>query len=80
VPLAVGEAVVGQPLHGRHVDAAAVRRPCRLAGIVVQDDEHVRCIFRRLGIEKRIPVRFGFADIEIDRAFGSIVPLNGRGM
>ena len=36
VPLGVGEAVVRQPLHGRHVDPTAVRRPRRQPGVVVQ--------------------------------------------
>jgi hypothetical protein len=42
VPLGVGEAVVGQPLQGRHLDPAAVGRPGRAAGVVVQHHQHVR--------------------------------------
>ncbi len=46
----------------------------RTAGIVVQDDEYVGSIFRRLGVEEGLPVRFGIAESR------SMTPLNCRGM
>ena len=47
VPLAVGEAVGGQPVQGRHVDPAAVGRPGRQPGVVVEHHQHVRRALRR---------------------------------
>ncbi len=68
VPLAVGQAVRGQPVHRRHLDPPAVRRPGRAAGVVVEHDEDVRRARRRAVREERVPVRRRVADVELDHA------------
>ncbi len=56
VPLRVGQAVVGQPLHRRHVDPPAVRRPRGQAGVVVQHEQHVGRALRGRRLAERCPV------------------------
>ncbi len=66
VPLRVGQAVRRQPVHRRHVDPTAVRRPGRLPGVVVEHDEHVRrALGRPVGQERR-PVGRRVPDVELD--------------
>jgi hypothetical protein len=66
VPLGVGEAVVGQPLEGRHLDPAAIGRPGRAAGVVIEDDQHVGGALGRPVGEEGVPVGGGVPDVELD--------------
>ncbi len=66
VPLGVGDAVVGEQVHGRHVDPAAVGRPRRQAGVVVQHDQDIGRVLRRLLQFERLPVRDRIANVELD--------------
>ena len=66
VPLRVGEALVGEPLHRRHLDATAVGRPRRQPGVVVEDDEDVRRALRRRRLGVGIPVGRRVADVDVD--------------
>ena len=68
VPLRVGEPVRSQPLHRRHLDPPAVRRPGGLPGVVVQHDEHVGCALGSRVGEVGVPVLLGVADVEVDGA------------
>ena len=66
VPLGVGQPVVGQLLHRRHVDPAAVRRPGGQAGVVVQDQQDVGRPLRRRRLAERRPVRDRVPHVEVD--------------
>ena len=66
VPLAVGQAVVSQLLHRRHIDSSPVRRPGRNPGVVVQDDQGIGRIRWCWLLAKGRPVGDRVADIEID--------------
>ena len=68
VPLGVGEAVVGQPLHRRHLDPSAVRRPGRAAGVVIEHHQHVRRTLGRPVGQERRPVGGRVPDVELDLA------------
>ena len=64
----VGQPAAGQPVQRRHVDSPAVRGPRRATGVVVEDDEHIRRVLRRLLVEEGIPVGHGVTDVECDLA------------
>src|SRR5262245_47120503 len=66
VPLRVHQAVVGELLQGRHIDAATERRPSGKACIVVKNDENVWRTVCSLLRRERIPIRFRVADVEVD--------------
>ena len=73
MPLRIRQAVSGELVERRHVDPAAVRRPGREAGVVVQDEEEIRRPVRGLLRRVRPPVRFGVADVELDLALEAIL-------
>ncbi len=66
VPLGVRQTVVGEALHRRHLDSAAIGRPCGQSGVVVQDHQNVRGTRRRLLELVRIPIRDRVAHVEFD--------------
>ena len=66
VPLRVGEAVVGELLHGRHVDPPAVRRPGGQAGVVVQHDQHVGRALGGRRLPERRPVGDRVPHVDVD--------------
>ena len=67
MPLRIRQTIVSQLLQRGHIDSAAVGRPGRLTGVIVQDEENVRS--RGLGClwwSVRSPVFFGIADVKLD--------------
>ena len=79
VQLRVGQAVLRQLVERRHVDPAAVGRPRRQAGIIVEDEQDVRCALGCFLRRERPPVGFGIADIELDGALEVLVGPHGLG-
>ena len=73
VPLRVGQAVLRQSSQRRHVDPAAIRRPGRDSGVVVENEQDVRCALGRLLRRERPPVRNRVADVELDGALEVLV-------
>ena len=68
VPLRVGQPVVGQLLHRRHVDAPAVRRPGGQPGVVVQHEQHVGGALGGRRLPERRPVRDRVPDVDVHHA------------
>src|SRR5947209_2594501 len=66
MPLRVQQAVVGELLHGGHVDAAAEGRPRGEPRVVVEDDENVGRAFGRALQLVRRPIGLRVANVELD--------------
>ena len=66
VEVGVAQAAVGDPAHRRGLDRAAVHVHRPVAHVVPDDHQHVGRPFGRLGLQKRRPVRFGVANVDLD--------------
>lgn len=56
-------APVGDALHVRHLDQAAVEIPSPEAHVVPDDIKHIRCPGPRFRLHERLPVRYGVTDV-----------------